>query len=67
MPMLIHDQVPPGVESMKARRASIHYTYAETPRGGVVSIATTDQDARAAIHEFLRFQILDHHTGDSRE
>lgn len=64
MPGRIHDQVPPGVEGMKARQDAIRYTFSETPKGGTVAIATTDAAALAAVHEFLRFQISDHGTGD---
>jgi hypothetical protein len=67
LPRQIHDQVPPGVPVMKARRAAIRYAYAPTERGGVVTITTSDPAARAAIHEFLRFQIADHGTGDPTE
>jgi hypothetical protein len=67
MPAAIHDQVPPGVEGMKARRDAIRFVYAETPEGGTVTLSTKDPDARAAIHEFLRFQIRDHGTGDPTE
>jgi hypothetical protein len=67
LPEQIHDQVPPGVEAMKAQGASIRYAYSDTPNGGAVSIATANADARAAVHEFLRFQISDHATGDAKE
>lgn len=67
MPAAIHDLVPPGVETMKARRDAIRFVYSETPEGGVVTLSTDDPDARAAIHEFLRFQIHDHGTGDPTE
>jgi len=35
--------------------------------GGRVVARTDDAAARAAIHEFLRFQIEEHQTGDSEE
>jgi hypothetical protein len=66
-PMLIHDQVPPGVPVMKQKGKAITWTYADLPNGGQVLIATADAEARTAIHEFLRFQIEDHRTGDSTE
>lgn len=66
-PMFVHDQVPPGVPVMKERRAEISYSFKELPAGGAVRIKTTNQQARQAIHAFLRFQIDDHHTGDSTE
>jgi hypothetical protein len=64
LPAQIHGQVPPGVEAMKARQDAIRYTFSKTPNGGVVAIATADAAARAAVHEFLRFQVSDHGTGD---
>lgn len=64
-PMAIHDQVPPGVETMTARRAEISYGYEELPAGGGVRIEATSPEALAAVHAFLRFQIEDHETGDS--
>jgi len=67
MPMRIHDQVPPGVDVMKARKDAIAYVYSESPEGGVVTLSTKSPEARAAIHEFLRFQIRDHATGDPLE
>jgi hypothetical protein len=67
MPMRIHDQAPPGVEVMRARRAAIRYSYAATGKGGIVQISTKDPTARDAVQEFLRFQISDHGTGDPTE
>lgn len=63
-PMLIHDRVPPGVPTMKDRRSRIEWKFEEMPDGGRVRITTKDPQALAAIHEFLRFQIGDHRTGD---
>jgi hypothetical protein len=67
IPMFIHDQVPPGAPVMKEKRAEISYTFEELPAGGTVRIKTTDSDALKAIHDFLRFQIEDHHTGDTTD
>ena len=66
-PMLIHDRTPPGVPAMQRLRAEIKYEYAETERGARVSIRTENVEALAAVHEFLRFQIKDHETGDPTE
>ena len=67
MPMHTHGKVPPGVTAMTKLKAEITYRYEETERGGRVRISTTNGEALAAIHEFLRFQIEDHKTGDSLE
>lgn len=52
---------------MKRLKAEIKYKFEETERGGLVRITTSDAKALAAVHEFLRFQIKDHKTGDSGE
>lgn len=61
-PMLIHAQEPPGVAEMKRAGAAIGYKYEALPRGGRVVLNTAAHVN--AIHEFLRFQITDHKTGD---
>jgi len=67
IPMFVHDQVPPGVPVMKEKRAEISYSFEELPAGGRVRIKTKQPDALKAIHEFLRFQIDDHRTGDTTD
>jgi hypothetical protein len=67
IPMFVHDQMPPGVPVMKEKRAEIAYTFEELPSGGRVRIKTANRDALKAVHDFLRFQIEDHHTGDTTE
>ena len=66
-PMAVHATTVPGTAVMAARKGRLTWTYTETPRGGRVHISTTDADALAAVHAFLRFQITDHKTGDSLE
>jgi hypothetical protein len=66
-PMFIHDGVPPGVTTMKLMKSTIHYTYQETPAGGRIRITSEDPVAVAAIHDFFRFQITEHQTGDTLE
>ena len=67
VPTTIHAQVPPGATVMKERKAAIRYAYSPTDRGGQVRISTSDPRALAAVHEFLRFQVRDHGTGDPAE
>ena len=64
-PMLVHSVMPPGTAAMTRLKTDIKYTYEALPRGGQVVIATSNKEALTAIHEFLRFQIKDHATGDS--
>lgn len=63
-PMLIHDLVPPGVTVLQERRDKVEYLFEEIDGGARVRIRTADKTALSAVHEFLRFQITDHHTGD---
>ena len=63
-PMLIHGRTPPGVPAMKRKKTAIEWKYEEIENGARVAASTKDPEALSAIHEFLRFQIADHHTGD---
>jgi hypothetical protein len=64
-PLFTHGRVPPGVPVIKRMKNSILYKYQDTKDGGQVRITSRDSQAVAAIHEFLRFQIQDHQTGDA--
>jgi hypothetical protein len=64
-PMLIHDTNVPGTARMADLKSRIRFVYVETPQGGRLDIFTSDAGALAAVHEFMRFQIADHRTGDS--
>jgi hypothetical protein len=63
-PQHTHGVMPPGVDVMKARAANIAYRYEPITAGGRINILTSDPDALRAVHDFLRFQIKDHQTGD---
>jgi hypothetical protein len=64
-PMLIHAQTPPGVPVLQRLKAAVKYQFEEIENGGRVRLSTNNPQALAAIHEFLRFQVKDHQTGDS--
>jgi hypothetical protein len=64
VPMFIHDTTPPGVPTMEKLHGEIHYQYEQTDVGAKIVIATNDAEALKAVHEFLRFQISEHKTGD---
>jgi hypothetical protein len=63
-PQQTHDRVPPGVRQMQKLKSAISYTYEAIERGGRLRISSEDPAAISAIHEFLKFQIEDHQTGD---
>ncbi len=66
-PVLTHGRAPNGVLVMQRLKNAINYKYEDTERGGRVRITTANVEALAAVHEFLRFQINDHQTGDTLE
>jgi hypothetical protein len=63
-PMFIHDQTPPGVPAMKRLKSQIKYEFESLELGGRVTISSSNREAIGAVHDFLRFQITDHQTGD---
>ena len=65
-PMKVHDQVPPGVAALQAKKGEIRWIYEELPAGARVVAVTKDAEARKAVHEFLDFQIEEHRTGDPK-
>jgi hypothetical protein len=65
VPMFIHDTNLPGASAMSKLRDEIRYHYQETNGGAKILITTNNAEAAQAIHDFLRFQITDHQTGDS--
>lgn len=67
LPMFTHGEAPPGSADMTRLKTEIKYTFEAIDRGGRVLITTANPEALAAIHQFLRFQIKDHQTGDSVE
>lgn len=67
VPMLVHEKTPPGSEVMAKLKSEISYKYKETDRGALIQISTRNAEALKAIHDFLRFQIKEHRTGDPVE
>jgi len=63
-PLMTHGEVPPGVSGMQRHNGDITYAFAANERGGRVLIASSNADALNAIHDFLRYQIREHRTGD---
>lgn len=63
-PFAVHGQMPPGMPIMDELKSEIKYKYEETENGAQVRISTENPKALAAIHDFLKFQIDEHKTGD---
>jgi hypothetical protein len=64
LPLFIHATEPPGSAIMQERRSMLSFTFERMPAGAKVVIRTSDPQALAALHDFLRFQIREHKTGD---
>jgi hypothetical protein len=65
LPMFTHGEAPPGTAEMTRLKTDIKYTFEAIDRGGRVLIVSANPEAIDAVHQFLRFQIKDHQTGDS--
>ena len=64
IPHFVHAQDVPGAAEMARLRDRIAYAYDDIPDGGRVRITTRFARALSAVHEFLKYQITDHKTGD---
>jgi hypothetical protein len=66
-PMATHGEVPDGLPEMQRLQKDLSYKYVETDRGAKVVICAANAEALKAVHDFLRYQIREHRTGDSLE
>ena len=64
-PHEVHAEDPPGIPVMKDRKDKISYQFESVAKGGRVVITTVDTKAVEAVHDYLRYQIREHKTGDS--
>ena len=63
-PMLVHSQDVPGTATMTRLKTDLHWELQEIPRGARITITADNKEAADAVHDFLRFQIAGHQTGD---
>ncbi|HVH70488.1 MAG TPA: hypothetical protein VNB49_05185 [Candidatus Dormibacteraeota bacterium] len=64
-PMLIHDTKPPGTATMARLKDHIRYEFAQTEQGARIRLVADSSETTDAVHAFLLFQIVDHHSGDA--
>jgi hypothetical protein len=64
IPHFVYDQTPPGDPTMKELKEAIRYSAEPLSNGGRIKIETSSPEGITAVHDFLRFQIKDHETGD---
>ena len=63
-PELTHGRMPPGVDTLQSLKSDIRYNVKLIDQGGRLYLSSKNAQAVVAIHEFLKFQIEDHGTGD---
>jgi hypothetical protein len=64
VPMLVHSTDVPGTATMSRLKDQLHWALEDTPHGARLKIIADNKPSLDAVHEFLRFQIEDHQTGD---
>jgi hypothetical protein len=64
-PEFVHGRQPAGIADMHRLHASIAFRYEDVDGGGRIRMTTADAAAVSAIHDFMKFQIIEHRTGDS--
>jgi hypothetical protein len=67
MPLFVHGHEPDGTATMKRLHDRISYRYEDVEAGGRVRVTTADPTALRAVHDFMKFQIKEHRTGDRGE
>lgn len=63
-PRFVHDKTPDGIDVMQQEKKSISYRFEQLKDGGRIVIETKNPRALKAVHDFMRFQIAEHRTGD---
>ena len=63
-PLATHAELPPGTRTMTQQRRALTFRFEELPGGGRVRITGSNPKAIDAVHQFLRYQIREHKTGD---
>jgi hypothetical protein len=64
-PAFVHGYTPDGVAQLEQLRSAITYRYQRLDGGGRIRITTKSPEALAAIHAFLRFQVIEHRTANT--
>src|SRR5438552_19208231 len=65
LPMLVHGQKPPGIDTMARLKGTISYTADNVPDGGRARMTTADSRGRKAGDDFRRVQTQEQQRGYS--
>jgi len=64
-PAFVHGYPLAGVAQLERLRSAISYRYQQLDGGGRIRITTKSAEALAAIHAFMRFQVIEHRTANT--
>jgi hypothetical protein len=64
-PAFVHGRAPSGVAEMKQLHDAIAFKYESVKGGGRIRMTTANPEALAAMHDFLKFQVVEHRTDNS--
>jgi hypothetical protein len=64
-PAFVHGAPPDGVARMERLHRSIDYRYENVAAGARIRMTTSSPEALAAVHEFMKFQVVEHRTANS--
>lgn len=63
-PTEVHAKPPDGVPVLKKLRREITFEVVQMDSGAALRMLTVNSQAKQAIHDFMKFQIQEHQTGD---
>jgi hypothetical protein len=64
-PQFVHGYTPDGVAQLARLHDDITWRYQQLDGGGRIRITTSSAEALAAVHAFLRFQVIEHRTANT--
>jgi hypothetical protein len=64
-PAFVHGRAPAGVAEMERLHDAISFRYENVDGGGRIRMRTANADALKAIHDFMKFQVVEHRTQNS--
>lgn len=64
-PAFVHGREPAGIDGMTRLHNAIQFRYEPVEGGGRIRMTTANADALGSIHDFLKFQVVEHHTDNS--
>lgn len=64
-PAFVHGREPAGVAGMQKLHDSIEFAYETRDGGGRIRMKTANPEALASIHDFLKFQVVEHRTDNT--